>query len=385
MKIMRSGPLKNIKVVEFAGIGPGPFCGMLLADMGAEVISVDRTIPHGLGIKKETRFSPINRNRPSMALDLKSKEGRDVALRLINQSDALVEGFRPGVMERLGLSPQECWKTNPKLVFGRVTGWGQEGPLAQTVGHDLNYLAISGLLPFLGAKNTKPAIPLNLIGDFGGGGLYLALGIVSAILESKFSGNGQVVDTAMIDGISSLMTNQFGYAASGNWLPQRESNVIDGGAPWYNTYETKDGKFISVAPVEEKFYLQLLQGMGIDPATLPNAHDKCNWPELRDLFTATFLKHTRDEWCKIMENKEACFAPVLDIYEAMKHPHASARQSFQEVDGVLQPSPAPRFSRTPSKINRPSPEPGGDTDEILSQWGFTEAEVVQLKNAKVIG
>lgn len=379
-----TGPLKGTRIIEFAGVGPGPFCAMLLADMGAEVISLDRVTPHGLGIKKETRFNPINRNRPSMALDLKSEEGRRVALKLISQADGLIEGFRPGVMDRLGLGPEACWEVNPRLVFGRMTGWGQQGPLADTVGHDLNYLAISGVLPFLGARDRKPAIPLNLIGDFAGGGLYLALGMLAAILESKTSGKGQVVDAAMLDGIGSLMTNQFGYAGSGNWVDERESNVIDGGSPWYNIYATKDDKYVSVAAVEPKFYQQLIAGMGLDAATLPDQHDKQSWPRVCQLFADVFVSKTRDEWCAVMDGREACFAPVLDVYEAIKHPHSAARNSYIEVDGVIQPGPAPRFSRTPSSVTRPSPVPGANTNEIMSAWGFSDAEIASLKSQGVI-
>ena len=369
------GPLAGVRVVEFAGIGPGPFCAMLLADMGAEVISLDRTTPHGLGFKKETRYNPINRSRRSLAVDLKAPEGIAIALRLLEQADALIEGFRPGVMERLGLGPQECWKVNQRLVFGRMTGWGQEGPFVDVVGHDLNYLAMSGVLPLLGARDRKPAIPLNLLGDFAGGGLYLALGIVSAILESKRSGKGQVVDAAMVDGVASLMTNHFGYEASGNWKAQRESNVIDGGAPWYNLYETKDGKYVSVAAVERKFYLQLLEGMGLDADELPDPADREAWPRVREQFAAVFARRTRDEWCAAMQGREACFAPVLDAQEAMQHPHARARKSYQEVDGVMQPVPAPRFSRTPSAVQCPAPVPGEHTAEVLSAWGFSPAEI----------
>jgi alpha-methylacyl-CoA racemase len=248
-----SGPLKGIRIVEFAGVGPGPFCAMLLADMGAEIISVDRMTPHGLGVKKEVRFDPTTRSRQSMAVDLKSAAGRAVALRLTERADALIESFRPRVMERLGLGPEVCWKANPKLVFGRATGWGQDGPLAESVGHDLNFLAMTGALAMIGSRDRGPAIPLNLLGDYAGGGLYLALGIVSALLEARTSGKGQIVDAAMIDGIESLMTHQFAFVGSGRWVFERESNLFDGGAPWYNVYETKDGKYVSIAPVERKF------------------------------------------------------------------------------------------------------------------------------------
>jgi len=380
-----SGPLHGTRIVEFAGIGPGPFCAMLLADMGAEVISVDRVVAHGLGIRKKARrFDPVHRNRPSMALDLKSDAGREVALRLLAQADGLLEGNRPGVMERLGLSPEACWARNPRLVYGRMTGWGQEGPLAQAVGHDLNYLAISGILPFLGARDRPPAFPLNLLGDFSGA-VYLALGMVSAMLEAKTSGLGQVVDCAMLDGVASLMTNQFGYAGSGDWNPERESNVIDGGAPWYRVYETRDGKYVTVAAAETKFYRQLVTLMGLDPDTLPDQYDRSSWPGLRERFANIFATRTRDEWSAIMAGHETCFAPVLDIMESVRHPHAQARGSFIDVEGVIQPAPAPRFSRTPSSVRRPVPAVyGAQTDEVMQGWGFSADEITALKRDRII-
>jgi alpha-methylacyl-CoA racemase len=380
----RSGPLKGVRIVELAAVGPGPFCAMLLADMGAEVITVDRTTPSGLGIKKDARFNPTTRSRPSMAVDLKSASGRAVVLRLLEQADVLIEGFRPGVMERLGLGPDVCWKRNRRLVFGRATGWGQEGPMAESVGHDLNYLALSGALSMLGPRDREPAIPLNLLGDYAGGGLYLALGIVSAVLEAKSSGQGQIVDAAMIDGIESLLTHHFAFIANDCWVPERESNFFDGGAPWYRVYETKDGKHVSVAPVERKFYDQLLDAMGLDPATVPDQLARDTWPDLRRRFAEIFRTRTRDEWCQAMEGREACFAPVLSIDEAIAHPHLRARHSFVEVDGVVQPAPAPRFSRTPSSIHRGPPIPGSNTDEIMSAWGFTEHEIAELRKSGAI-
>jgi alpha-methylacyl-CoA racemase len=374
-----SGPLKGIRIVELAGVGPTPFCAMLLADMGAEIITVDRTIPSGLGIKKDARFNPTTRSRRSMAVDLKSASGRAVVLRLLERADALIEGFRPGVMERLGLGPDTCWERNRKLVYGRGTGWGQDGPLAESVGHDLNYLALTGALSMIGSRDRGPAIPLNLLGDYAGGGLYLALGIVSALLETKASGKGQIVDAAMIDGIQSLLTHYFAFIASGRWVFERESNFFDGGAPWYNVYETKDGKHVSVAPVERKFYDQLLQAMGLDPATVPDQLDRETWPELRRWFADIFRTKTRDEWCEVMEGREVCFAPVLNIEEAVEHPHMRARRSFLDVDGVLQPAPAPRFSRTPTSVQSGPPIPGSNTKDILSAWGFSDAEIADLR------
>jgi len=380
----KSGPLVNIRIVEFAGVGPAPFCAMLLADMGAEIITIDRTVPSGLGIKKDARFNPTTRSRPSMAVDLKSADGRAVVLRLLEQADALIEGFRPGVMERLGLGPEACWETNPKLVFGRGTGWGQEGPLAESVGHDLNYLALTGALSMIGPRHGRPAIPLNLLGDYAGGGLYLALGIVSALLEAKQSGKGQVVDAAMIDGIQSLLTHYFAFMASGRWVFERESNFFDGGAPWYNVYETKDGKHVCVAPVERKFYDQLLEAMALDPVTIPDQLDRETWPELRQRFADIFRTKTRDEWCAVMEGREVCFAPVLTIDEATHHPHMRARRSFLDVEGVLQPAPAPRFSRTPSSIQSAPSIPGSNTHEIMSAWGFSDAEIADLRKISAI-
>ena len=374
-----SGALAGIRIVEFAGVGPGPFCAMLLADMGAEIISLARTTPLGLGVKKEPRFDPTTRSRKSMAIDLKSAAGRDVALRLASQADALIESYRPGVMERLGLGPDACWARNPRLVFGRGTGWGQDGPLADAVGHDLNYLAVSGALAMIGSKEHGPAVPINFLGDYAGGGLYLALGIVSALLEAKSSGQGQVVDAAMVDGIGSIMTHQYAFIASTRWVFERESNMFDGGAPWYGVYETSDGKWISVAPVERKFYDQLLEGMGLDPAQVPDQLDRSTWPELRRRFAAIFRGRTRDEWCRAMEGREACFAPVLDALEAVAYPQQRARNAFLEVDGVLQPAPAPRFSRTPSSVRSGPPIPGAHTDEIMSAWGFSGTEIADLR------
>ena len=374
------GPLAGIRIVELAGVGPAPFCAMLLADMGAQIISVDRTTPHGLGVQKETRFNPTTRSRPSMAVDLKSDDGREVVLRLIAQADALIEGFRPGVMERLGLGPDACWARNARLVFGRGTGWGQDGPLAGSVGHDLNFLAITGVLDMIGSRDRGPAIPLNLLGDYAGGGLYLALGVLSALLEAKVSGKGQVVDAAMIDGIESMMTHQFAFVGSGRWQFERESNMFDGGAPWYAVYETKDGLYVSVAPVERKFYDPLLVAMGLDPATIPDQLDRSTWPALRQQFAGIFKTRTRDEWCVVMAGREVCFAPVLNVSEAVQHPHMRARGSFVEVDGLVQPAPAPRFSRTPSAVSSGPPVPGSNTSTIMTDWGFSAAEIAELRD-----
>lgn len=379
MESGRSGPLEGIRILEFAGVGPGPFCAMLLADMGAEVVTIDRVVPHGLGIKREPKHNPITRSRRSIAVDLKHPAGRETVLKLVAAADATIEGNRPGVMERLGLGPDECLAVNPRLVYGRMTGWGQDGPKAMEVGHDLNYLAMSGLLSMIGPKGGAPTVPLNLLGDFAGGGAYLAIGILSALLEARVSGRGQIVDAAMIDGIGSLMTAQFGFLASDRWLSQRGSNFLDGGAPWYATYETSDGKYVSVAAVERKFFDELLRAMDIDPADVTDHMDRSCWPALSERFAGIFRSKSRDAWCLVMEGREACFAPVLDITEAQHEPHALARGGFVDVDGVVQPAPAPRFSRTPSRVRRPPPRPGEHTREVLDAWGFSAEAIDDLR------
>lgn len=378
------GVLRGIRIVEIAGVGPVPFAAMLLADMGAQVLTVDRMEPSGLGVKKEPKFDPTTRSRSSIALDLKNDQGRSVVLRLVEQADALIEGFRPGVMERLGLGPSDCAQHNQRLVFGRATGWGQDGPLSQTVGHDLNYLAITGALAMMGPRKGVPSVPLNLIGDYAGGGVYLAMGVLAALLEAKVSGEGQVVDAAMVDGIESMLTHYYGYLASNRLTMERESNYFDGGAPWYGVYETSDGKYISVAPVERKFYDQLLLAMELNPRAIPDQLDRSTWQALRRQFEDIFRGKTREEWCRIMDGREACFAPVLDLSEAPHHPHLAARRGFEEVDGVLQPGPAPRFSRTPSAVRQPPPKPGSNTHEALSAWGFNKNELQSLQKAGVI-
>jgi alpha-methylacyl-CoA racemase len=378
------GPLSGIKIVEMSGVGPGPFCGMLLADMGAQIIVVDRKAGHGLGIEKETRFNPTTRSRRSIAIDLKNQAGRTLLLELMADADVLIEGNRPGVMERLGLGPEDCWKVNERLVYARSTGWGQEGPLASTVGHDLNYLALSGLLSMIGPRGGAPAIPLNIIGDYAGGGLYLALGVLAAVTESRISGKGQVVDVAMIDGISSMMTHQFGFLESKRWEPQRGTNFLDGGAPWYNVYRTADGQYVSVAPIEAKFYAEFLSVLELDPASLPDQLDRDSWPQMREKFSEIFCTRTRDEWCHLFEGREACFAPVLSVGEAQEHPHMLARNAYLEVDGVTHPAPAPRFSRTPAEIRCPPQTSGGATQEILREKGYTEDEIATLRYAGAI-
>ncbi|HJM50012.1 MAG TPA: CaiB/BaiF CoA-transferase family protein [Alphaproteobacteria bacterium] len=379
------GPLSGVKVVELAGIGPGPMCAMLLADLGAEVIRIDRLEDSGLGVVRDARNDLLNRGRRSAAVNLKSPEGVETVLKLIESADALVEGFRPGVMERLGLGPEDCFKRNPKLVFGRITGWGQTGPLALAAGHDMNYIALTGALHSIGSRGGPPVPPLNLVGDFGGGALYIAFGIVCGIVEAAKSGQGQVVDAAMTDGASSLMTAIYGLKAQGMFGAGRGSNVLDSGAHFYQVYETKDGQYISLAPIERKFYEELLERVGFDKQKFDNQWTADGWPASRDGMQEVFKTKTRDEWCEILEGTDVCFAPVLSLDEAPEHPHNKARETFVEVEGVVQPAPAPRFSRTPGKIHRPPPVAGEHTDEVLAEWGFAADELGRLREAGAIG
>lgn len=378
------GPLAGIKVVELAGIGPGPMCAMLLSDMGAEVLRVDRVTPSGLGMKREPRFDLLNRGRRSVAIDVKTDEGREAVLRLIEQADALIEGFRPGVMERLGLGPEPCLDRNAALVYGRMTGWGQSGPVSHAAGHDINYIALTGALHAVGPRNGPPVVPLNLFGDFGGGALYLAFGIACGIIEARQSGQGQVVDAAMTDGSASLMTMFYGMLASGNWNDHRGSNPVDGGSHFYTVYETKDAKHVSIGSIEAKFYAELLQLTGLDEETLPEQFDADNWETMREKLTVIFKSKTRDEWVAIMEGSDVCFAPVLSLSEAPEHPHNQSRDTFVEVDGIVQPAPAPRFSRTEATIQSPPPSPGQHTDEALADWGFGADELAILRDRAAI-
>jgi len=373
------GPLQGIKVVELAGIGPGPMCAMLLSDLGADVIRVDRTQDSGLGMKREPQFDLLNRGRRSVAIDLKSTAGRDSVLRLVGQADALIEGFRPGVTERLGLGPDDCWSHNPRLVYGRMTGWGQDGPIAKAAGHDINYIALTGALHAVGQKNGPPVLPLNLFGDFGGGALYLAFGIACGIIEARQSGLGQVVDAAMTDGSASLMTMFYGMLAGGTWNDTRGSNAVDGGSHFYSVYETSDGLYVSIGSIEAKFYAELLRLTGLADADLPAQFDRERWEELRSHLASVFKTKTRAEWTEIMEGTDVCFAPVLSLSEAPEHPHNKARNTFVEVEGVVQPAPAPRFSRTVQAIQRPPAHRGEHTDEALQDWGFSASELAALR------
>jgi alpha-methylacyl-CoA racemase len=360
------GPLEGIKIIEFAGIGPGPFCGMMLADMGAEVIRIDR-----LGAdSKNARYNLLGRGRRSIALDLKNPESIDVALKLIESADALIEGFRPGVMERLGLGPEVCLERNPKLVYGRMTGWGQYGPLAHAAGHDINYIALTGVLHSVGLPGDPPVPPLNLVGDFGGGGMMLAFGIVCALLEVQKSGKGQIVDAAMTDGASTLMTAIYGLKAAGRWGNERGKNYLDGGAYWYGTYQCADGNYIAIGSIEPQFYGLLLEKCGITDPAFNAQWDRSQWPELKNRLAEVFKTKTREEWRELMEGTDVCFAPILDLEEAPEHPHNKARETFVVREGVVQPAPAPRFSRTKPEIKSPPPIPGEHTESILAELGI---------------
>jgi alpha-methylacyl-CoA racemase len=370
-----SGPLTGVKVLEIAGIGPGPFCGMLLADMGADVLRVDRLQASDLGLPVEPKYDIMSRGRRSIALDLKRPESVAMVLDWAAQADALIEGFRPGVTERLGLGPDACLARNPRLVYGRITGWGQDGPLAQAAGHDINYIALSGALHAIGRKGEAPVPPLNLVGDFGGGGMVLAFGIACALYETRASGKGQVIDAAMTEGAASLMAMFYGRAAAGHWRDQRGVNVLDTGAPWYDVYETADGNHVAIGSIEGRFYAELLERLGLDPNTLPGQHEHKRWPELRAAFSAAFKSKTRDAWCREMEATDVCFAPVLSLAEAPRHPHNQARGAFVDIDGVPQPAPAPRYSRTPGAVARGAPRRGEGGAQALADWGFGKTEI----------
>ncbi|MFL1456331.1 CaiB/BaiF CoA transferase family protein [Marinobacter sp. GN3S48] len=378
------GVLTGVCVVEMAGIGPGPFCGMLLADMGADVIRVDRIDQVDRGINFPSKFDLLNRNKRSIAIDLKSRQGLETVHELVKKADVLIEGFRPGAMEKLGLGPDVCLSLNPKLAYGRMTGWGQDGAMSKAAGHDLNFIALTGVLDSIGKRDDSPTIPLNLIGDFGGGALYLALGLLAAVIEARSSGEGQVVDAAIVDGVSSLMTMQYALKQMGQWSGSRGTNLIDGGAPFYNVYETSDGLYVSIAPVEGRFYGEMLNRLGLGDEELPKQNDPKGWQKLNSRFAEVFKSRTRDEWCQLLLGTDACFAPVLTTDEYISHPHSVEREAFVEIDGVTNPSPAPRFSRTPSKVIRVPPKTGRDTTEVLKDWGITDERVAELRAQGVI-
>ena len=371
------GPLQGFRVIELAGIGPGPFCGMMLSDMGAEVIRVDRV--GGRGGRRDV----LTRNRRSIAVDLKQPAGVEVVLKLAETADALFEGFRPGVTERLGLGPEDCMARNRRLVYGRMTGWGQDGPIAHAAGHDINYIGLAGALHAIGEPGGKPVPPLNLIGDFGGGGMLLAYGLVCGMLEASRSGEGQVIDAAMVDGAAALMAMFFSMAGNG-FKDQRGSNMLDGGAHFYNTYETKDGEYVCVGAIEPQFYAELVEKSGVDAKRFGAQMDAMQWAPFKDELAEVFKQKTRDEWCAIMEGSDVCFAPVLSILEAPQHPHNKHRATFVDVDGVTQPAPAPRFSRTQAEISHAARPPGADTRDVLADIGFDESKISALEEQGVV-
>jgi alpha-methylacyl-CoA racemase len=377
------GPLNGVTIIEMAGIGPGPFCAMLLADMGADVIRIDRIGGSDLGvpITKSTDF--VARNRRSIALDLKQPQAIEIALNLIERADALIEGFRPGVMERLGLGPDICRKRNPRLVYGRMTGFGQEGPLSQAAGHDINYIALTGALASIGERGRKPVPPLNLIGDYGGGSLYLAIGLLAGIIRARATGQGDVVDAAMVDGAASLMTIFYSLKAAGRWGGERGDNILDGGAPWYDTYETRDGLYLAVGAIEAKFFQELARRIGLDEEDVKRQHDREHWPALRAKMVAIFKTRTRAEWCVLLEGSDSCVTPVLTLDEAPLHPHMSARNAFRPTGGHARPGAAPRFGNGALGANRGAPQ-HSQADEILKSCGLPAHEIHSLRNAKIV-
>jgi alpha-methylacyl-CoA racemase len=375
------GPLQGTRIVELAGIGPGPMCAMLLADLGATVLRIERKNPVELGSSRPLPYNLLLRNRRSVALDLKQPAAVELVLRLLSRADALIEGFRPGVTERLGLGPDVCLHRNPRLVYGRVTGWGQDGPLAQAAGHDLNYIALTGALHAIGRKGAPPTPPLNLLGDYAGGSLYLAFGILAAMLEARSSGKGQVVDAAMVDGAASLMTSAFGLYAGGLMSLERGTNATDSGAYYYDVYQCADGEWISIAPIEGRFHAELLRRIGVDPEEIGDQHDRSQWEHARATLARVFKTRTRSQWCELLEGSDACFAPVLSMAEAPQHPHLAARGTFIDIGGVVQPAPAPRFSRT--TLETPTPPEPADAERALDGW-LSRVEVQTLLAAGVL-
>ncbi len=377
------GPLNGKKIIEIAGIGPGPFCAMVLSDLGAEVIRVDRASAVPEEFPETPSMDLLNRGRKSVAFDLKNPEGVESLLRLVEAADALIEGFRPGVAERLGIGPDECLRRNPELVYGRMTGWGQNGTYANMAGHDINYIALSGVLGTIGREGEAPVPPINLVGDFGGGGMLLALGICAGLVEVSTSGKGQVVDAAMTDGSALLATMIHSFVAMGIW-GERGTNMLDTGAPFYDVYECADGEYISLGSIEPQFYAELLRITGLDQEDLPKQMDRSQWPAMKEKVAERIRGKTRDQWGELMEGTDVCFAPVLSPSEAFEHPHNVERGTFVEVAGIKQPAPAPRFSRTPGAIDGPPPHPGQHTDEVLASWGFRGDEIKNLREANAI-
>jgi len=377
------GPLEGVRVIEIASLAPAPFGCMILADLGADVLRVDRA--DRCGPQTRPPADPLVRGRRSIGINLKDPAGVDLLLRLIDDADVLVEGFRPGVTERLGFGPDDCARRNPRLIYGRMTGWGQDGPLAPTAGHDIDYIAISGALAPIGRAGERPVPPLNLVGDFGGGGMLLALGILAALVERSRSGRGQVVDAAMVDGSALLTAFIHGMRAAGAWQDERGTNLLDGGAPFYDTYQTADGGYVAVGALEPRFYAALLDGLGLADAGLPAQHDRSGWPELRRRFSAAFADRSREEWVTVFAGTDACVAPVLSLAEAPDHPHAVARSAFTDIGGIRQPAPAPRFGRSAAGPPAAPPRPGADTDTVLAGLGLTAAQIEELRAGAVVG
>ena len=378
------GPLAGVRIIELAGIGPAPMCAMLLADLGASVLRIDRPDPPELGFKRPPRFNLLLRGRSTIALDLKQPAARDLVLDLVAKADGLIEGFRPGVTERLGLGPDDCFARNSRLVYGRITGWGQDGPLAQAAGHDLNYIALTGALHAIGREGQPPSPPLNIVGDYAGGSLYLAIGMLAALVEARASGKGQVVDAAVVDGTAHLMATFHGLLAAGIIREERGVNLMDSGAPFYDCYECADGRYVSVAPIEGRFFAELLKRLGIEAGEVPPQSDRARWPELRRRLAETFATRTRDEWCAVLEGSDACFAPVLTMEEAARHPHMQARRTYVEIDGVVQPAPAPRFSRSvPETPAPPRPAEAQDAAAALDGW-LDPARVEALRGEGIL-
>ncbi len=378
------GPLEGVRIVELAGIGPGPFCAMVLADLGADVLRVDRASAARGGDPDAPPADVLNRNRQSIAVDMKHPEGVETVLRLVEQADVLIEGYRPGVVERLGVGPDDCLARNPALVYGRMTGWGQDGPMAPRAGHDINYIALSGTLSMIGRAGERPVPPVNLVGDFGGGGMLLAVGVLAALTEARTSGTGQVVDAAMVDGAALLAAMMYSFKAMGLWDGGRGGNTLDTGAHFYEVYETADNKFVSIGSIEPQFYAELFERLELDPADFDQQHDRSAWPAAKERIAARIAERTRDEWDAVFEGSDACYAPVLEPEEAIVHPHNQARSTFVNVAGVDQPAPAPRFSRTPPAVPTPPAHAGQHTDEALARWGFGEDEIAALRDGEAI-
>ena len=373
------GPLKGIKVIEFSALGPGPFCGMILADLGAEVIVIDRFESAG----QVTKTDIASRGKKSIAIDLKKKESIDLIKDIVQNADVVIEGLRPGKMEKLGMGPEDFFEVNPKLIYGRMTGWGQHGPLSSAPGHDINYIALTGALSSIGSKNSAPLPPLNLVGDFGGGGMVLAMGICAALVEVSKSGKGQIIDSAMTDGSALLMSMMYGFYSAGIWTDHRESNLLDGAAHFYGCYECKDKKFVSIGSIEPQFYKELIKRLGLDYNVFKDQMDRSKWPEFKKIIEKKFKEKTRDEWCDVMEGGDVCFAPVLSLEESINYKHNKERETFVDIDGVIQPAPAPRFSNTPGEIKHSPVKKGENTREILKNIG-KENLIEELLNSNII-